>query len=263
MHIVVTIKQVPDPDIPPSHFKVDQAANRVVPPLGVAPVMNGYDANALEAALKLKEAHGGEVTVVSLGAPEARDTLKRALAMGATNAVLVSDPLFEQLDSAATARALAAAIAKIGDFDLVMCGRQASDSDAGQVPYGLAHFLGLPMVSPIQAVEAANGGFKVQRIMEDGHQVLQVPMPCVLGVSSEIGEPRYPPLRGIMAAGRAQIPVWGAGDLGLSPEQLQPRRQLRRLYVETRESQVELIEADSPEDAGRMLAQKLREAKLI
>ena len=138
MHIVVTVKQVPDPDIPPSHFKVDEANNRVIPPSGVAPVMNGYDANALEAALRLKEVHGGEVTVLSLGAAEARDTLKRALAMGATKAVLLSDPAFDGLDSLTTARVLAAAITKIGEFDLVLCGRQASDTDAGQVPLGIA-----------------------------------------------------------------------------------------------------------------------------
>lgn len=263
MRIIVTIKQVPDPDIPPSHFKVDEAAKRVVPPAGVAPVMNGYDANALEAALRLKEAHGGEVVALSLGAPEARDTLKRAIAMGATSAVLVSDPAFQDLDSFGTARVLAAAIQKLGAFDLILSGRQASDTDAGQVALGLAELLGLPAVSPIQAVEPADGGFKVQRIVEDGYQVVQVPAPCLLAVSSEIGEPRYPPLRGIMAAGRAQIPVWSAADLGLDPAQLQPKRQLRRLYVETRESQVELIEADTPAEAGEKLALKLREAKLI
>lgn len=263
MKIIVTIKQVPDPDIPPHHFKIDESANRVVPPSGVAPVMNGYDANALEAALKLKEQHGGEVVALSLGPAEARDTLKRALAMGATSAVLLSDPAFEQLDSLATARVLAAAIKKIGDYDLILCGRQASDSDAGQVPLGLAELLDLPAVSPIQAVEVADGGLKVQRIIEDGYQVVQVPQPCVLAASSELGEPRYPPLKGIMAAGRAQIPVWSAADLGLAPDQLQPRRQLRRLYVESRESQVELIEADSPAEAGEKLALKLREAKLI
>src|ERR671939_627474 len=107
MKIIVTIKQVPDPDIPPGHFKIDEAANRVVPPSGVNPVMNGYDANALEAALKLKEQHGGEVVALSLGATEARDTLKRAIAMGATSAVLVSDPALDGLDSLATARVLA------------------------------------------------------------------------------------------------------------------------------------------------------------
>ena len=263
MRIVVTVKQVPDPDIPPSHFKVDEAANRVVPPAGVAPVMNGYDANALEAALKLKEAHGGEVVVISLGGAEARDTLKRAIAMGADQAVLLSDPAFENLDSLGTARVLAAAIKKLGDFDLVMAGRQASDTDAGQVGVGLAELLDLPAVSPIQAVEASDGGFQVRRIVEDGYQVVDVPKPCLLAVSSEIGEPRYPPLRGIMAAGRAQIPVWDAAELGLDPAQLAPVRELRRLYVEQRETQVELIEADDPAEAGEKLALKLREAQLI
>ena len=263
MRIVVTVKQVPDPDIPPSHFKVDEATNRVVPPAGVAPVMNGYDANALEAALKLKEAHGGEVVVVSLGGPEARDTLKRAIAMGANEAVLLSDPAFENLDSLGTARVLAAAIKKLGDVDLVMCGRQASDSDAGQVGLGLAELLALPAVGPIQAVEVSDGGFRVRRIVEDGYQVVEVAKPCLLTVSSETGAPRYPPLRGIMAAGRAQIPVWDAAELGLDPAQLAPVRQLRRLFVEQRETQVELIEADDPAEAGEKLALKLREAKLI
>ena len=263
MKIIVTIKQVADPDIPPGHFKIDEAARRVIPPTGVAPVMNGYDANALEAAIRLKEQHEGEVIALSLGPPEARDALKRALAMGATSAVLVSDPALEELDSLGTARVLAAAIRKIGEFDLVMCGRQASDTDAGQVPLGLAELLDLPAVSPIEAVEVANGAFKVQRIVEDGRQVMEVPRPCLLSVSSEIGEPRYPPLRGIMAAGRAQIPVWTADDLGLDPQQLKPRRELRRLFVETRETQVELIEAEDPAEAGELLALKLREAKLI
>ena len=263
MQLVVTVKQVPDPDIPPSHFKVDEAANRVIPPAGVAPVMNGYDANALEAALRLKEAHGGEVTVVSLGPAEARDTLKRAIAMGATQAIHLMDPAFDNLDSVGTARALAAAIRKLGEFDAVLCGRQASDTDAGQVPIGIATLLELPVVAPIQAVEADESGFRVQRIAEDGYQVVELPMPCVLVVSSEIGEPRYPPLRGIMAAGRAQIPEWTAADLGLDPAQLAPVRQLRRLYIQQRESQAELIEADTPEEAGQLLALKLREAKLI
>jgi electron transfer flavoprotein beta subunit len=261
--IVVTIKQVPDPDIPPSHFKVDEASNRVIPPPGVAPVINGYDANALEAALKLKEQHGGEVVALSLGAAEARDTLKRAIAMGATSAVLVSDPALEGLDSFGTARVLASAIEKIGDVDLIMSGRQASDSDAGQVPLGIAELLDLPAVSPIQKIEVTDDGFKVQRIIEDGYQTMSLPKPSLVGVSSEMGEPRYPPLKGIMAAGRAQIPVWTAADLGLSPEELRPRRQLRRLYIERRETQVELIEADDPAEAGAQLALKLREAKLI
>ena len=266
MNIVVTVKQVPDPDIPPSHFKVDEAAARVVPPPGVAPVMNGYDANALEAALKLKEKHGGNVTVLTLGGSEARDTLKRAIAMGADAAVLLDDPALHDGDSYTTALALAKAIEKIGEYDLVMCGRQASDTDAGQVPLGIGELLGLPTVSPVIGIEAADGAVRVNRMIEDGYQVVEVPLPAVLSVSSEIGEPRYPPLRGIMMAGRTQIPVWTAADLGIDPSsvgQAGRKARLRRLYVESREAQVELIEADSPVEAGAALARKLREAKLI
>src|SRR3974390_942326 len=109
MDIVVTVKQVPDPDIPPTHFKVDEAARKVIPPAGVAPVMNGYDANALEAALRLREQHGGKVTVVTLGPDSARDTLKRAIAMGADAAVHVNDPALVDADTYVTAQALAAA----------------------------------------------------------------------------------------------------------------------------------------------------------
>jgi electron transfer flavoprotein beta subunit len=261
LNIVVTVKQVPDPDIPPSHFKVDEGAKKVIPPTGVAPVMNGYDANALEEALRLKEQQGGSVTVVSLGGDTARDTLKRALAMGADSAVHVNDPALTDADSSTSARALAAAIRKIGQFDLVLCGRQASDTDGGHVHLGLAQQLGLPSVSPIQKIEeVADSSAVVQRIVEDGYQRVKVRLPALLGVSSEINEPRYPPLKGIMAAGRAQIPVWTGAELDLKPE---PKVQLRRLYIETREAQVELIEADSPAEAGAKLADKLREARLV
>lgn len=262
MDIVVTVKQVPDPDIPPTHFKVDQAANKVVPPAGVAPVMNGYDAHALEAALVLRDQVGGKVTVVSIGADSARDSLKRAIAMGADAAVHVNDPSLNEADSTTTARALAEAIKKIGAFDLVLSGRQASDTDGGQVHLGVAHHLGVAAISPVQKIEeAAADSLTVQRIVEDGYQRLKVKTPALLGISSEINEPRYPPLKGIMAAGRAQIPVWTAADLGLDGGA--GKVQLRKLYVETREAHVELIEADSLAEAGTKLADKLREARLV
>jgi electron transfer flavoprotein beta subunit len=262
MDIVVTVKQVPDPDIPPTHFKVDEAARKVISPAGVSPVMNGYDAHALEAALKLKEQLGGKVTVVSLGPDSARDTLKRAIAMGADAGVHVNDPALNSADSTTTARALAAAIKKIGPVDLVLSGRQASDTDGGQVHIGIAMHLGLPAVSPVQKIEeAAADSLVAERIVEDGYQRLKVKLPALLGISSEINEPRYPPLKGIMAAGKAQIPVWTAADLGL--DAAAGKVELRRLYVETREARVELIQAGSLEDAGKQLADKLREARLV
>src|SRR5438477_7203224 len=262
MDIVVTVKQVPDPDIPPTHFRVDEAAKKVIPPAGVAPVMNGYDAHALEAALRLKEQLGGKITVVSLGPDSARDSLKRAIAMGADAAVHINDPSLNDADSTVLAAALGAGIRKLDHFDLVLSGRQASDTDGGQVHLGVARHLGVPAVSPIQKIEAASAeSITVERIVEDGYQRLKIRLPALLGVSSEINEPRYPPLKGIMAAGRAQIPVWTAADLGLT--EASPKLQLRRLYVEMREARVELIEADSLAEAGTRLADKLREARLV
>jgi electron transfer flavoprotein beta subunit len=275
MNVAVCIKQVPDPDLPPAHFRIDEAARRVVPPAGVAPVMNGYDANALEAALRLKEQHGGTVTALTLGPAAARDTLKRAIAMGADAAVHVEDPALDDADGWVTAAALARALHRLGTadggLDLILCGRQASDTDAGQVGLGIAELLHLPALSPVQQIEVAGDGrLRVQRLAEDGVQVVEVRLPALLAVSSEIGEPRYPPLRGIMAAGRAQIPAWTAADLPPLPgggdgdwPPLRRKLRLGRLYQETREATCELVTGDTPADAGRALADKLHEAKLI
>ena len=215
MDIVVTVKQVPDPDIPPTHFKVDEAAKKVIPPAGSGAGHERLRCPRARSGAGLKEQLGGKVTVVSLGPDSARDTLKRAIAMGADAAIHVNDPALNEADSTTTARALAAAIKKIGTFDLVLSGRQASDTDGGQVHLGVAEHLGVPAVSPVQKIEeAAADSLTVQRIVEDGYQRLKVRLPALLGVSSEINEPRYPPLKGIMAAGRAQIPVWTGGRPG-------------------------------------------------
>ena len=256
---------MPDPDIPPGHFQIDEASRRVVPPSGVAPILNGYDANALEAALRLKEAHGATVVALSLGPAEARDVLKRAIAMGADQAVLIEDAALSDVDSWLTAQALAAAIRRIGaegePVDLVLSGRQASDTDAAQVPLGVAELLGFASAAPVQRIEWVEGKARVERLTADGHEVIEVTPPALFAVSSEVYEPRYPPLRGVMMAGRAQIPTWSAADLGL--EDLTPRRTLVRLYRQAREARVEMIQADSPAAAGRALADKLREAKLV
>jgi electron transfer flavoprotein beta subunit len=227
--------------------------------------MNGYDANALEAALRLKEAHGGTVVALSLGPTEARDALKRAIAMGADSAVHVEHASLDSADSWLIANVLAAAIRRLGaegePVDLVLSGRQASDTDAGQVALGVAELLSLPSVAPVQKIEWVDGRLRVEQMTEDGHQVVEVAPPALLSVSSEIGEPRYPPLRGVMMAGRAQIPTWSLADLGQADGA--PKRVVRRLYTETREAKAEIIEAESAAAAGRLLADKLRDAKLI
>jgi electron transfer flavoprotein beta subunit len=262
LNIAVTVKQVADPNIPQSHVQLDAAAKRLVTPFGIPPVMNGYDANALEEALRLREAHGGKITAVSLGEEVSRDTLKRAVAMGANTAVLLSDPAWLHADSANAGQLLAAGIKKAGPFDLVLCGRQASDTDGGQVLHWIAHYLGIPVITPVTKIESfADGALIVQRLTDNGVQRLRVKLPALLGISSEINEPRLPSMRGLMGAGRAMISAWKKNDLAVRlPE---PRVVLRKLAIQRRVGKAEMIAGKTGAEQGAALAAKLREKGLI
>jgi electron transfer flavoprotein beta subunit len=225
--------------------------------------MNGYDANALEAALKLKEQHGGRVTAVCLGEDSSRGTLKHALAMGADAAVLLNDRAWLSLDSAATGEVIAAAIRKIGAYDLVLCGRQASDTDGGQVLFWIAEKLGLAAaVCPVSKIESIeSGSLVVQRLTEDGFQRVRVSLPALLGISSEMNEPRTPSMKGTMAANRVMISGWKSADLALAT--LQPKVELRRLAIQERTSRAELIGGTDAAASGTALADRLHAEGLI
>ncbi|MBT3995185.1 MAG: electron transfer flavoprotein subunit beta/FixA family protein [Chloroflexi bacterium] len=264
VRIVVLAKQVPDPETPPSQFRIDESTNSVVPPNGVPPVVNGFDLNAVEAALLLRD--GGadvEITVLSVGSEFVMDAMKKPLAMGADRLLLVDDIGLDKLDSAATVKVLAAAIEKDGPFDLILGGRQASDWDQGHVTLGLAEILGLPLVSLVQKLELNDDSISLQRVITDGYQVVSAPIPSVLTITNELGEPRYPNLRGIMQASRKKPDVFTLADLGLSSEDLTPKLELKKLYIPESNQQVELIEGEDEADSGRKLALRLREEKLI
>jgi electron transfer flavoprotein beta subunit len=169
----------------------------------------------------------------------------------------------ENLDAFATVAVLTEAIKKIGEYDLILCGRQASDWDQAHVPLGLAEMLGLPVISVAQKVEVVDTGIVVERSLTDGHEVVEAPLPALVTVSNELGEPRYPTLRGIMAASRKTPTVWTAADLGLSAESLAPKLELQELFIPVSDAQCEFIEGEDEADAGRKLALRLREARLI
>lgn len=266
MNVIVLVKQVPDPEAPASQFKIDQATNKVIPPPGIAPKISLYDEYAIEAGIQLKEKTGGKVTALCLGPASAKEQLKQALAMGCDEAILLDDAAFQDGDSYAIATALAAAIQKIGAFDLVIAGRQSADMANSLVPTMVAERLGVPSANPIRALEASNGSVKVQRLIEGGYEEIELPTPALVAVHDEINKPRYPNLKGIMAASRRQIPEWSPADLGLDPSQVGvagSKTKLLKLYIPQRESQIELIEADTPEEAAAKLAQRLREKKII
>lgn len=267
MNIIVCVKQIPDPETPAASFKVDEVAKKVIPAQGIAPVVNPYDPQATEAALRLKDAAGsGKITVISLGPDSARDAIKHALAMGADEGVLLNDPGFEGIDNFQTAVALSKAIQKIGEFDLILMGRASADWDMGVVPAGVGQLLGVPVVTVAKAIETAGAGIKVERVLDDGFQTVEVGLPAIVSISNEFGEPRYPQLRQIMLAAKKTVQVWSAADIGLGADELGAANRwlpLEALYVPKVESHVEIIEGDTPEEKARNLAQKLRAAKLI
>ncbi|MBI2909774.1 MAG: electron transfer flavoprotein subunit beta/FixA family protein [Chloroflexi bacterium] len=266
MKMIVCVKQVPDPEAPPSSFKIDPASMKVIPPPGVAPVISPFDEQATEAALRIKDALGGTITVLSMGASLAREVVKKPLSMGADDLVLLEGDAFSFNDSYSVAFTLAQAIKKMGDFDLIFCGRQAADWDAGQTGVGIAEILGIPCVTVAKKVEVADGRVRVERVLPDGYEVVEAPMPCLITVSNELGEARYATLKGIMAAARKPVTVWGPADIGLDTSQVgaaAARSKLVKLFIPVREGVCEIMEGESVAEAAVRLAVRLREAKVI
>ncbi len=260
MNIIVCVKQVIDPEAPPSSFKVDAASNRAEM-RGVPPVVDPYGEYAVEGALKLKEAAGGKITVLSLGVSLLREVVKKPLAMGADELVLLEDEVYADADSYTTAAALAAAIKKLGSYDLILCGREASDTNAGQTGGGIAEILGLPCVTLARKLEVVDGKLRVERVTSTGYEVVETPLPAVVTVSNEIGEPRYPTIKGIMAAKKIELVVWKSADIGIQAGG--QRAKVNRMYQPVHEGKCEFVEGETLEEAAADLAGKLREAKIL
>jgi len=264
--MIVCCKQVPDPEAPPSVFKVDTASNKITLPPDIKPVIGQYDEFAMEAALRIKDKTGGKITILSLGNNIIRDVIKKALAVGGDELILLEDAAFQEGDSWSTAFALATAIKKIGQYDLIFCGRQSSDWDAGQVGLGIAELLGVPAVTLARKVEVSDGKARIEQVIPDGYQIVEVALPALVTVTSELGNLRYAVLKGIMAAAKKQPTVWKPADMGLEQSQVGSagrNTKLVRLFQPVREAKCEIIEGESAAEAGANLALRLREAKVL
>lgn len=265
MNIIVCVKQVIDPEAPPSTFKIDAASNKAEMH-GVPPVIDPYGEYALEASLKVKDAKGGKITVISLGAKLSREVVKKPLAMGADELILLEDEAYAGGDSWSTVTALAAAIQKVGEYDLILCGREASDTNAGQTGPGIAEILGLPCVTIARKIDIIDSTARVERVTSDGYDVIEIPIPAVMTISNEIGEPRYPTIKGIMTAKKIEPVVWKPADISIDASKVGAagqRTRLSKLFQPVHEGKCEFAEGDSPEEASVNLALKLREAKLL
>lgn len=261
MEIVVCVKQVPDT----TEVKIDSQTNTLIRQ-GVPSIVNPFDKNAVEAALQLKAKHGGRVTVISMGPPQAKEALKECLAMGADEAILMSDRAFGGADTLATSHTLAAGIKKLGSVDLIICGKQAIDGDTAQVGPEIAEHLGIAQITYVAKLEVDGNTVRAEREHEDGYEVIEGRLPLMVTVVKSINEPRHPNVKGIMKANRKEIPVWTAGDAPIELESIGLKgspTQVRRIFTPKQRVQGEIIQADSGREAAGMLARKLCEAKII
>ncbi|HEY3426865.1 MAG TPA: electron transfer flavoprotein subunit beta/FixA family protein [Negativicutes bacterium] len=261
MEIIVCVKQVPDT----TEVKIDPVTNTLIRQ-GVPSIVNPFDKNAVEAALQLKEKHGGKVTVLSMGPPQAKDALKECLAMGADTAILISDRTFGGADTLATSYTLAAAIRKLGTYDIIICGKQAIDGDTAQVGPETAEHLSVAQVTYVAKIEVGGNIARVEREHEDGYEVIEVKLPVLISVVKSINEPRYPTIKGTMKANRTEITVWTAADLEVKAERLGLKgspTQVRKIFTPPRRVQGVLIQRDTAREAVTELLQKLSDAKIV
>jgi electron transfer flavoprotein beta subunit len=230
---------------------------------GVESIINPFDMYAIEEALRLKTKLGGKVTAICMGPPQADSALREAIAMGVDEGVLLSDRAFAGSDTWATSYAMARGLLKIGDFDLILCGKQASDGDTAQVGPGLATHLNLPQITYVRKIEQIDETQIVaERLLESGYEVVQSPLPCLLTVVKELNEPRLPSLKGKMAAKKATIIKWTAADIGAEPSKLglegSPTKVVR-IFTPAPRSGGQML-AGEPEDMVKQLVEKLRDA---
>ena len=261
--IIVCMKQVIDPEAPVSLFKVDVEAKRAVPPVGTPPVLNPFDENALEAALRVKDTREAKVTVLSMGRNLAKPVINKSLAAGADELILLEDDAFRDFDSYSTAYILVQAIKRLGEYDLILCGRQAADTDAGQVGSGIAAILEIPSITVARRVEVNNGGVRVERVVSDGYEVVETKMPVLITASNEVGELRYPGIKDMIAAQKKPTTVWNARDLEIDLSPIK-HNNLLRLFIPVRpEYKCQLMEGETRAKAAANLALELRKAGII
>ena len=263
MRIAVCVKQVPET----TDVKINPETGTLIR-AGVESITNPFDEFAIEEAILIQENHGGEVHVISMGPPQAIDTLRNALAMGAYQAYLLSDRAFAGADTLATAYTLSRAIQRLGDVDLVICGKQAIDGDAAQVGPGIATRLRIPQltyVSKVREVDPDNKRIVVERMLETGKEVVECSLPALITVMKDINEPRLPSLLGIKKAAKAEIPTWTAADLAIDPEKVGltgSATWVNRIFTPEQRKGGEILEGEIPEVVSQLVS-RLLDAKVL
>lgn len=251
MNIIVCIKQVPNT----TDVKIDPVKNTLIRE-GVESVINPFDTYAIEEAVRLKERFTGKVTVVTMGPPQAESALREAISLGCDEGILVSDRKFAGSDTWATSYTLSCAIKKIGAFDIILCGKQASDGDTAQVGPGISTHLDIPQVTYVKKIEEIKDNkARVERMTEEGYDIVETPIPCVFTVVKEINTPRLPSLKGLMRSKSAKIVQWTAADINADPKNIgldgSPTRVVK-IFTPAPRKGGQMLKGDTPEICGKL-----------
>lgn len=252
MNIVVCIKQVPDT----TNVRINPETNTLIRE-GVVSIINPFDMYAIEEAVRLKECLGAKTICLSMGPPQAEEALREALSLGIDEAILVCDKAFAGSDTWATSYTLSKAIEKIGQYNLIICGKQAADGDTAQVGPGIAAHLDLPQVTYVKKIEQINqSSAKVESMTEEGYEVIETPLPALFTVVKEINVPRLPSLKGKMRAKGAKITVWSSQDLDVEPQSLGLKgspTEVVRIFTPPPRQGGQILSGDTEEAAGKLV----------
>lgn len=260
MDIIVCIKQVPDT----TDVKINPETNTLIRE-GVKSIINPFDESAIEEALRLREKHGGKVTVITMGPTQATEALKSAISMGVDDVILISDRAFAGADTWATSYTLSQTIKKIGKYDLILFGKQAIDGDTAQVGPGVAQFLDIPQMTFAIKIEVEGTKIRVRRHLEDTAEIVETELPAAVTVLKQINEPRMPSLKGQMRAKKVLIPVWTAVDINAEENNIGLKgspTQVVKIFTPPPRGKSEILEGE-PEKIAEKLFHKLRERKII
>ncbi|MFH0771185.1 MAG: electron transfer flavoprotein subunit beta/FixA family protein [Candidatus Omnitrophota bacterium] len=251
MNIIVCIKQVPDTQ----DIRINPETNTLVRD-GVQSIVNPFDMYAIEEGLRIKEKTGGKVTVITMGPPQAEEALREAVSMGVDEVALMSDVQFAGSDTWATSYTLARGIQKLGKFDLLICGKQAIDGDTAQVGPGIASQLDIPQVTYVKKTEEIKEGFaRFERMTEEGYEIIETPLPCLITVVKEINEPRLPSLKGKIRAKHAPIIKISSKDIGADPQKLGLKGSptcVKKIFAPPKRAGGQMLEGDTMEIVNKL-----------
>ncbi len=261
MNIIVCVKQILDPELPLSKFKINRESNTVARPEGIPPVISPFDEEAVELAVRVKEAHGGKITAVSASDNEDFDVLRHAIAMGADEGVLIKSDGASDVDGFGTAYLLSQAIRKIGEYDLILCGREASDWDRGVTGSLIAMNLGIDVIPAVRSVAVDGDGIRAERETENGFEIWQAATPVLVTAYGLDEKPRLPTGMGIIMAARKPITVWTGDDLDLDSavcDRFNDRIRLTSLDIADYERQCRLFDDVDVKEGSVKLAKEIK-----